>query len=182
MYIESHTHRGCDLDRATFHRVFEEHHQHVRRTLRRFGVGHADLEDLTNEVFVTLYRRRGDYDPARPLRPWLHGIALRAAMAHRRLARWGAEVLGYEDDDVPDAALLPDQSLALHQDHALAMEALSSLALDRRVVFVMHAIDGAAMPEIAHTLQIPLNTAYSRLRLAREDFTAAVRRLRASRR
>jgi RNA polymerase sigma-70 factor (ECF subfamily) len=182
MHIERRTTRPPDLDRAAFRLVFEEHRPYVQRTLRRLGVQAADLEDLTHEVFVTFHRRRGCYDPGRPLRPWLCGIALRVATAHRRLARQSAEVLGWEVDDVLDSAPLPDQSLASHQDLALAKEALDALALNRRVVFVMHEIDGAGMPDIARLLEIPLNTAYSRLRLAREDFMVAAQRLRASRR
>ena len=53
---------------------------------------------------------------------------------------------------------------------------LAALELDRRAVFVMHDIDGHVMPDIATALGIPLNTAYSRLRLARADFAVAVKR------
>jgi DNA-directed RNA polymerase specialized sigma24 family protein len=42
---------------------------------------------------------------------------------------------------------------------------------------VLHDIDEQTVPEIAHALEIPEGTAYSRLRVAREKFTAAVRRL-----
>ena len=41
----------------------------------------------------------------------------------------------------------------------------------------MHDIDGHVMPDIAAALGVPLNTAYSRLRLARADFAAAVQRV-----
>jgi RNA polymerase sigma-70 factor (ECF subfamily) len=174
--------RSSDLNRATFRVVFEEHHPHVRQILRKFGVRAADLEDLMHEVFIIFYRRYGEYDPARPLRPWLAGIALRVAVAHRGLARQSAEVLGWESDDVPDSGPLPDQHLASQQDRALVIEALDAVTVDRRTVLTMHEVDGAAMPEVAHSLEIPLGTAWSRLRLAREDFKAAVRRLRASRR
>ena len=57
------------------------------------------------------------------------------------------------------------------------MRALDLLDFDRRVVLVMHDLDEVSMPEIASALDIPLNTAYSRLRLARADVLAAVRRL-----
>jgi RNA polymerase sigma-70 factor (ECF subfamily) len=56
------------------------------------------------------------------------------------------------------------------------MEALDRLDFDRRVVLVMHDLDEISVPEIAAMLEIPLNTAYSRLRLARVDVVAAVRR------
>jgi RNA polymerase sigma-70 factor (ECF subfamily) len=49
--------------------------------------------------------------------------------------------------------------------------------MNRRAVFVMADIDGVAVPEIAQALAIPVNTAYSRLRLAREDFREAAARL-----
>jgi RNA polymerase sigma-70 factor, ECF subfamily len=182
MRLESCSAGSLDLERAGFRLVFEEHHEHVWHTLRRFGVRAADLEDLTHEVFITVYRRRDDYDRARPLRPWLGGIALRVAVAHRRLARRSAEVLGWEAGDVPDRTPLPDQSLISSQDHALLTEALDAIALDRRAVFVMHEIDGVTIPEVAEALQLPVSTAYSRLRLAREDFKVGMQRLRASRR
>ena len=58
------------------------------------------------------------------------------------------------------------------------MKALDLLDFDRRVVLVMHDLDEVPIPEIASTLDIPLNTAYSRLRLARADVLAAVRGMR----
>jgi len=182
MHAERHPAGLSGLDRAAFRWVFEEHHRHVRHALRRLGVQAADLEDLMHEVFVIFYRRCDDYDPARPLHPWLDGIALRVAVAHRRRARQSAEVFGREVEDVPDSAPLPDQNLASLRDYVLVTEALGTVALDRRVVLTMHEIDGAAMPEIARSLEIPLGTAASRLRLAREDFKTAVQRLRARRR
>ncbi|HEX2671205.1 MAG TPA: sigma-70 region 4 domain-containing protein [Polyangiaceae bacterium] len=42
----------------------------------------------------------------------------------------------------------------------------------------MHEIDGCPIPEVADALGIPLNTAYSRLRLARQDFADGLRRER----
>ena len=65
---------------------------------------------------------------------------------------------------------------------AVLMKALDALDLDRRAVFVMHELDEIPVPEIASTLDIPLNTAYSRLRLARADAAAAIQRFRAGER
>lgn len=167
---------------AWFRALFQEHFAYVWRALRRLGVREADLEDLAHEVFVTAYRRRDDLDPERPVRPWLFGVALRIAAGHRRLARHQNEVLDDEEVVAVDEAPLPDQALAIQEDRALVLEALQLVELNRRGVFVMHDLDGTAMPEIARVLGIPLNTAYSRLRLAREDFRAAVQRLRSRQR
>jgi RNA polymerase sigma-70 factor (ECF subfamily) len=62
------------------------------------------------------------------------------------------------------------------------MKALDTLDLDRRAVFVLHELDELSMPEIAAALSIPLNTAYSRLRLARADLAAWLERCQSGRR
>ena len=52
------------------------------------------------------------------------------------------------------------------------------MEIERRAVFLMHEVDGFSIPEVAEVLAVPLNTAYSRLRLARDEFRERVRRLR----
>ena len=60
----------------------------------------------------------------------------------------------------------------------MLMRALDGLEPDRRAVFVAHDLEGLAMPQIAEAFEVPLNTAYSRLRLARENLTCAVEAMR----
>ncbi len=162
-----------------FRAIFERESSYVWNCLRRLGVRASDLEDLAHEVFMTVHLKLAEYDPARPLRPWLFGISFRVASDHRRRAYHHRE-RGDVDIEPVDPAVPADEQLAAEQSRRLLMAALDALDLDRRAVVVLHEIDGIAMPEVATTLGIPLNTAYSRLRLAREQLQAAVRRLRAS--
>ncbi|MBI5535793.1 MAG: sigma-70 family RNA polymerase sigma factor [Deltaproteobacteria bacterium] len=166
------------LSSHAFRAIYEAEFSYVWHTLRRLGVRDRDLEDLTHDLFVTVYRRIEDYDVDRPVRPWLFGFAFRLASDYRRLARHQREVVD-SDLEGMDPVPLADQQMAAEQRRRVVQAALDTLELDRRAVFVMHDLDGCAMPEIARALSIPLNTAYSRLRLAREQFTAAVRRIRA---
>src|SRR6185436_7362521 len=138
----------------------------------------ADLEDLTHDVFVIVYRSLPEYDPKRPLRPWLFGMAYRFASDYRRRAQHRREVVDDRRVEPIDRAPPADEQLAAQQARQLVIDALDAVELDRRAVLVMHDIDGHGVPEIAQALEIPLNTAYSRLRLAREQFKAAVQRLR----
>jgi RNA polymerase sigma-70 factor (ECF subfamily) len=80
--------------------------------------------------------------------------------------------------EVVDTSPLVEERLVEHENRALVAAALESLDLDRRAVFVLHDLDDVPVPEIARTLDIPLNTAYSRLRVARERFVKAITRLR----
>jgi RNA polymerase sigma-70 factor (ECF subfamily) len=151
---------------------------YVWNSLRRLGAPTADLEDLTHDVFVQVQRRIADYDPARPVRPWLFAFAYHIASAHRRRAHRRREVLG-EPDGEPHPGLLPDEALGVQERQRLVARALGAIDIDRRAVFVLYEIDGVPMEEIGRALDIPTNTAYSRLRTARAEFASAVRRLSA---
>lgn len=167
--------------RPTFESVYAEGFTHVWHTLRRFGVADADLEDAAHEVFVVVHRRLDTYQPERPLRPWLSGIAFRVASDERRRLRLRPETLSTDGDLETRAsgAPGPEEQLSQAQQRAFVLRALDALTLDRRSVFVMSELDEISGPDIAEALALPLNTVYSRLRLARQDFAEAVRRLRA---
>jgi RNA polymerase sigma-70 factor, ECF subfamily len=160
--------------------IFDEHFDYVWATLRRFGVRDADREDLVHEVFLKVHGRLADYDTSRPLRPWLFGFAYRVASDYHRLARHRVEVLG-GPGEAAAPALPADQRIEAFEARDLLLTALHTLPLDRRAVLVMHDVDEVPVPEIAETLGIPLNTAYSRLRLAREQLASSVVRLRIAR-
>jgi RNA polymerase sigma-70 factor (ECF subfamily) len=164
------------LSEAEFGTLYESEFSYVWHALRRLGVPERDREDLCHDVFMVLYRTWPDYDTARPLRPWLFGIAFRVASDYRRRARHRFEVPG--ECDSAATAPVADEHVAQAEQRRLIQEALATLDLDRRAVFVMHELDGHAMPEIATALAVPLNTCYSRLRLARQQFAAAIRRRR----
>jgi RNA polymerase sigma-70 factor, ECF subfamily len=159
------------------HAIFEEHADHVGNSLRRLGVRDADVPDLVQEVFVVVHRILPDYDPERPMWPWLFGIVYRTAAAYRRKAF--REVLddGSLTHDRADSSKNLDEAMRRVEDRRLVLDALQYVELHRRAVFVMADIDGTSVPDIARALGIGLNTAYSRLRLAREDFRSAVMRL-----
>lgn len=155
---------------ADLKQVVREQFSYVRNSLRRLGVGESDLDDMAQEVFLTFYRRLDDFDAERALRPWLFGIAYRTAGHYHRARKRSPEVA-----EVP--GMLEQGAITNMEEQEareLVVQALQFLDLDKRAVFVMHEIDGYSMPDAARALDLPLNTAYSRLRLAREKFTQAV--------
>ncbi len=146
----------------------------VHRVLRRHGVGPADAEDLAQEVFLVMWRRWQDYDPQRPLRPWLLGIALRVAQDHRKRPRREVPAGLIE---VAGEAPAPDQALAARRARDLVRDALGALSDKHRSLLILHDLEGVAMQEIAAVLTEPLSTLYSRLVTARGAFARAVRRM-----
>jgi RNA polymerase sigma-70 factor (ECF subfamily) len=143
----------------------------VYRSLRRHGVDSADAEDLAQDVFLVMWRRWSEYQPARPLRPWLAGIIHKIAYRHvDRRRRFG----GQETPDLADPR--PDQEARLERARAIAVlaQALDRLSPDQRAVVVMHDLDGVAMREVARRQAVPLFTAYTRLRSARRKLARSV--------
>src|SRR5881394_3218394 len=118
--------------------IFEAELGYVYWVLRRFGAAPVDAEDLCQEVFLAMWRRRDTYDPERPLRPWIAGIAFRVKQQHRR--RGGRELLRAFVDQ-PDHAPLPDERLEAAGTQSLVVEALARLPERHRTVLVMHDID-----------------------------------------
>ena len=156
-----------------FRTLFDRELPYVWTTLRRLGIAERDREDLCHEVFFRVHQRLATYDPTRPAKPWLCAFAVRVASEHRRRAHVRSEDLGAADD-AAELAVAPKSG---SDDKELVDLALDALDLDKRAVLVLHDLDGETVPEIARGLGVPEGTVYSRLRAARLEFTAAVRRL-----
>lgn len=148
--------------------------------LRRLGVPTVDVEDVTQEVLVQVFQRWMEFDGRRALRPWLMAFAHRVAANHRRHRKRHPEHRndGSGSDEWPDPADGAEDVLAARQARAMVLEALDDLDLDRRSVFVMIELEEMTASEIASAFDLPLNTVYSRLRLARQDFASAVQRVK----
>lgn len=154
--------------------IFDAEFEWACRTLRRLGVRQSDLEDAAQETFLAVAGKLQEYDPTRPLRPWLFGFAMRIAANHRRKKRDNPTDAA---DDAASTLASPERDAELSQAKELALRALEKIDDDRRPIFVMHDIEGFGAPEIAALLSIPVNTVYSRLRVARGEFEDAVARL-----
>jgi RNA polymerase sigma-70 factor, ECF subfamily len=166
------------LTAESFRGLYEQHLDFVWSSLRRLGVTPAHREDAAHDVFVIAWRKLADYDAARPIKPWLFGIAFRVASDFRGRASVRREVFGEaleREDERPD----PEAHVHDGQRRALVQRALEEIPIARRAVFVMHELHDIAIPQVAEALDVPLNTAYSRLRHARREFEAAVRELSA---
>ncbi|MEM6296982.1 MAG: RNA polymerase sigma factor [Myxococcota bacterium] len=141
----------------------------VLATLRRLGIPDAEVDDVAHELFLVVHRKLSAYDRARPLRPWLFGIAYRVARDHLR--RGSARLRMVQSIRPAEAVDLELQTEARQQLERI-QRALDSLDYERRATFVMHELDGFSVPEIADVLGCPLNTLYSHLRRARKHVHA----------
>lgn len=161
----------------TFEYVYDTYFDFVAVSLRRIGVPAANLDDALQEVFIVVHRRLGEFEGRASLKTWLTRIAVNVAADHRRLVKrkGGHEELPETliDQKTPD----PHQSAEHAQAISQLYRVLGQLDDDHRTVFVLVELEQMTAPEIAEILQLKLNTVYSRLRVARERFQAAVDQL-----
>lgn len=147
-------------------RLFDLHADFVYRVLLRLGVPRGDAEDCVQDVFMVVAHRLSDYEERGAMRAWLYVIArqvaLHALRSNRRRARSQLEVVPSAPADDPHRQLVQKQAVAL------VHEFLAELDEPQAQAFYLAEIEQLSMPEIAAALDIKLNTAYSRLRLARQ--------------
>jgi len=161
-----------------FRTMYDRHVDFVWRNLRRLGVPPAEADDRAQEVFVIAHRRFDQFeDRGHGPKAWLFQIVLRVASDARRHRRRHPED---PDGGVAEAreSTEPQQAAELARREALDCldRALATIDVNRRAVLVLHEIEEMTAPEIAEVLNIPLNTVYSRLRVARVELEQAVTR------
>jgi len=165
----------------TFAEVYEAHVRFVWRTLRRLGVPDKDCDDATQDVFLVVHRKLHEFRPEAPLKHWLFRITSRIARDHRRSGRRENPrehgLVPVVNEDIADPQ---QQSPADSAERSAAAELIRSLLQEldeaKREVFILSELEQLSAPEIAQTLEMPLNTVYSRLRRARLEFEEALSR------
>jgi RNA polymerase sigma-70 factor (ECF subfamily) len=159
-----------EVEIPTFDEVYSAHFTFVWRVLRTFGVPEPALEDAVQDVFIVVHRRLPEWEGRAQITTWLFAIARRVAQAQRRKD-------GRTDplDEEPAGPADTFAALSRAQAAATVMAILDTMDEDKRVVFALVELEQLSVPEVARMLELNLNTAYSRLRLARHAFELAVR-------
>ncbi len=156
-------------------RIYQAEFPFVWKRMRRLGVAERDLADRAHDVFVIVHAHLPSFDRSRPLRPWLAGISVRVALKYHRAANQRRVVL--QEVEPADERGGPDALLEQQETRDRLLALLDELPLEQRTVLVLKELDGFTMPEIAEMLDLPLNTLYSRLRLARQRVSSAAQRV-----
>ena len=145
--------------------AYRTYFRYVFALLGRLGVPAASIDDVVQEVFLVLHRRRDEFRNDSSVRTWLHGIALHTARRHRARIRRAEQPP--PDLPAPSTPRDPESAASTSQELELLDRLLAALGDEQREVFVLAEIAELPAPEIAELLGVKLNTVYSRLRLAR---------------
>ena len=165
-----------DLARSLqFADVFREQHAFVRRVVARLlGPGDADVDDVTQEVFLVVLRKLDSWDGQCRVTTWLYGVAWRVASAHRRRRRLRAffsfDREGVGLDDPTDDRPTPEQLTIQDQSARDVYRVLDRLGEKKREVLILYELEGLSGTEISELLDVAEGTVWTRLHHARRDF------------
>lgn len=168
---------------ARLRAMFDEHYDAVWRMLRRLGLDPASADDGAQQVYIVAARRLEDIEPGKE-RSFLFGTASRIASSLRQ--RRGRSREQRLDTDPPPASggrsVSAEELIEQKRRRELLDAILDEMDDDLRIALVLAEIEGLGKKEIAVQLGVPEGTAASRVRRAREDFTARLGRVMAARR
>lgn len=161
---------------AEFRRIYVEYSGFVRSTLRRLYVDPSDLEDVTQEVFVVLFRHLVRSAAPTTLRAWLYQVARRVASNYRRGRRRAERKKGV--DWCQAVGLDLDDRIAEKEAFTFVREFMDELDPPSCAVFVLSEVEGLSGRGVAARLGISHKAAYTRIRRVRGSFDRAVARRR----
>lgn len=157
-------------DAPAFELLFRRHQQYVAGLCLQFLRSQAEAEDAVQEVFIKAYRGLAMFEPKVTFRGWLYRITVNHCrdLIDQRIRR-------AEDSDhelLATIATLPKQESKLVATMTLEA-ALAKLKPDYRVAFILQAVEGRTIGEVAEILGIGFEAAASRLRRAYQQFVNA---------
>jgi RNA polymerase sigma-70 factor (ECF subfamily) len=165
--------RAAAGDTAAFRKVYERHRADVARLAYRMLGPRADLEDVIQEVFVQVYKSLRDFRGQSRFSTWLHRVTVNVVLMHRRSAR-SRPVLTEEapGDAMRSDDAAPDEDAERRERVRAFGRLLQRLPEKKRIVFVLHELEGLPPHEIARIVGAPVLTVRTRLFYARRDLEA----------
>ena len=159
----------------SFQTLYRDYFGFVWSSAQRLGVQPDAIDDVVQETFIVIHAKLATLEKPEALRSWIYGVVRRTVSAHRRAKRARTDGLVVEVDSESRGPTPLDQTES-NQELVLLQTLLAELDEPKREVFALVELEELTVPEAAEALEIPLNTAYSRLRAARRAFEAALAR------
>ncbi len=140
---------------------------------------HQQAQDVSQEVFLQVYRSAAKFRFESAASTWLYRISFNRSLnliRHNRRSRWLQSLSSYEAEEdpkisvPPDArATPPDQAFEDTERSEFVRRAVAALPSKQRVAFILHKYEGFASREIAEILGIPITAVEARLRRAQAN-------------
>jgi RNA polymerase sigma-70 factor, ECF subfamily len=166
-----------DGDEQALDEIFRLHHRRVYALCLRMTGNATEAEDLTQEVFIQVFRKWGSFRGESAFTTWLHRLTVNQVLMHFRRSRVKRERVT-EDGELPHRAT--EGGGELHRapvlDRIALNEAIAKLPPGYRAVFILHDVEGLEHLEIARVMGCSVGTSKSQLHKARMKLRQLLKR------
>jgi RNA polymerase sigma-70 factor, ECF subfamily len=160
--------RASEGDMDAFEELYQNHHRRVYALCLRMTANVAEAEDLTQEVFVNLFRKAGSFRGDSSFSTWLHRMTVNQVLMHFRKPSVKREQ-ATEDEKMPMQTVhgTSDPARMPVVDRIALDNAIARLPKGYRTVFLLHDVEGFEHEEIGRMLGVSAGTSKSQLHKAR---------------
>ena len=161
-------------DTVAFRALYLRHRPDVARLVFRMLGARSDLDDVVQEVFFQVFRSLKDFRGQSKFSTWLHRVTVNVVLMHRRAARSRPVFSEEPSNDITadQETVAPDEDADRRERMRAFGRLLDRLAEKKRIVFVLHELEGIAPTEIATIVGAPVLTVRTRLFYARRELEA----------
>ncbi|MGC4084156.1 MAG: sigma-70 family RNA polymerase sigma factor [Vicinamibacterales bacterium] len=180
--IESLIQRCLRGDQVAWERIVRLHWRRVFNVAYKFVGKHDEAEDLTQDIFIKIFKSLDTFDRRANFQTWLISVSRNLCIDHYRSVRKERQTIDRDVDanELASATHEPGPMAALEQRDRVALlrEALTTLPDSLRTAVVMRDIQELSYQEIATQLSLPEGTVKSRINRGRNELARQIRRLR----
>ena len=153
---------------AAFELLYERYHRRTYSLCLRMTSSQTEAEDLTQEVFIQLFRKIGSFRGDSAFSTWLHRLTVNQVLMHFRRRSVKNERTS-EDGEMPEQSVPGTANPNRMQvvDRIALKNAIAELPNGYRNVFVLHDVEGFEHEEVARMMGISVGTSKSQLHKAR---------------
>jgi RNA polymerase sigma-70 factor (ECF subfamily) len=153
---------------AAFELLYERYHRRTYSLCMRMTNSQTEAEDLTQEVFIQLFRKIGSFRGDSAFSTWLHRLTVNQVLMHFRRR-------SVKNEKTSESGEMPEQTVS-GTENPRKMPVLDRIALKNAVaqlppgyknVFILHDVEGYEHEEVARLLGISVGTSKSQLHKAR---------------
>lgn len=159
-----------------FEKLIISHEQNIYNVAYRMFNNEEDAKDMTQEVFIKIYKNITKFDENSKFSTWTHRVTVNTCIDEIRKRKGKEtnsidELINMEEGDIKkqyaDNSLTPEETLIKNEDIDILKQAISLLSESHKSLIILRDIQGLSYCEIAEITDISLGTVKSRLARAR---------------
>jgi RNA polymerase sigma factor (sigma-70 family) len=180
--IEALIQRCLQGDQLAWDAIVQHYRRKVFNVAYKFVGRHEEAEDLTQDIFIKIFKSLGTFDRRANFQTWLISVSRNLCIDHYRSVRQERQTIDYQIDpnELSPVSPAPGPIAAIEQQDRVVLlrEALAALPESLRKAVLMRDIQELTYQEIADRLHLPEGTVKSRINRGRTELARQIRRMR----